>query len=90
MRLYYVQNVPGVMLTDDDKQQLAKDQLAMRGSDKAAPTGATKPPSTGAAEPVSAPSSRPAGVGADWVLMVDGQKNKAWVSPDKSKHVEVR
>ena len=45
----------------------------------AAPTAAQKP----------AGNSRLAGVGADWVLMKDGKGNRAWVSPDKSKHVEV-
>lgn len=48
-----------------------------KGGEKAAPTPA-------------APSGRPAGVGADWTLQQDAKGNKAWVSPDKTKFVEVK
>ena len=35
-------------------------------------------------------ASLPAGVGADWVLKTDAKGNKAYVSPDNSKFVEVK
>jgi hypothetical protein len=38
----------------------------------------------------SATTKLPAGVGADWVLKTDSKGNKAYVSPDNSKFVEVK
>jgi hypothetical protein len=38
----------------------------------------------------SANTKLPAGVGADWVLKTDSNGNKAYVSPDNSKFVEVK
>ena len=35
-------------------------------------------------------ASLPAGVGADWVLKTDAKGNKAYVSPDNAKFVEVK
>jgi hypothetical protein len=35
-------------------------------------------------------SNLPAGVGADWVLKTDANGNKAYVSPDNSKFVEIK
>lgn len=35
-------------------------------------------------------TSRPAGVGADWTLKQDAKGNRAWVSPDNKKFVEVK
>jgi hypothetical protein len=40
-----------------------------------------QPQSAGAKAP------RPAGAGADWVLMNDAKGNRAWVSPDKTKFI---
>ena len=44
----------------------------------------------GTAPSSSTADERPAGVGADWVLMRDSQNNRAWVSPDKKQIREVR
>jgi hypothetical protein len=44
-------------------------------------------------EPIIIPpllQSRPAGAGADWTLMNDAKGNRAWVSPDKTKFIEVK
>ncbi len=35
-------------------------------------------------------SERPTGVGKDWRLSQDAQGNRAWVSPDGTKFVEVK
>ncbi len=42
-----------------------------------------------AARPATAPA-RPAGVGADWTYEKDAKGNKAWVSPDRKRVVEVK
>jgi hypothetical protein len=34
--------------------------------------------------------ARPAGVGPDWTLETDAQGNRAWVSPQRDKFVEVK
>jgi hypothetical protein len=44
----------------------------------------------GAAKPSANTSNLPAGVGADWVLKTDAKGNRAYVSPDNSKFVEVK
>jgi hypothetical protein len=38
----------------------------------------------------AAPAGRPAGVGADWTLKQDAKGNRAWVSPDGKRFVEVK
>jgi len=42
-----------------------------------------------AARPATGPT-RPAGVGADWTYEKDAKGNKAWVSPDRKRVVEVK
>jgi hypothetical protein len=44
----------------------------------------------GAAKPSAKTSNLPAGVGPDWVLKTDAKGNRAYVSPDNSKFVEVK
>ena len=41
-------------------------------------------------KPAPSTTNLPAGVGADWVLKTDSKGNKAYVSPDNSKFVEVK
>ena len=38
----------------------------------------------------AAPAGRPVGVGADWTLKQDAKGNRAWVSPDGKRFVEVK
>lgn len=48
-------------------------------------------PQPAAAAPARAPQTgRPAGVGADWTLKQDAKGNRAWVSPDGKRFVEVK
>jgi hypothetical protein len=46
-------------------------------------------PQRRSAEP-KAKSERPAGVGKDWTESVDANGVRAWVSPDRTKFVEVK
>jgi hypothetical protein len=48
-------------------------------------------PQPAAAAPARTPQTgRPAGVGADWTLKQDAKGNRAWVSPDGKRFVEVK
>lgn len=59
------------------------------GSQFYAPFPETSYRNRGAAGPVETDGTRPAGVGQNWSLEQDAQGNKAWVSPDRKRFVEV-
>jgi len=50
----------------------------------------TGPQRTATGPRPAAASARPAGVGADWTYEKDAKGNKAWVSPDRKRVVEVK